>query len=64
MQIRRDQQRRVDKVTHGKQALFGKKNQECYRCGGDHEPSTCKFKDAKCYSCQKKGHTAKKMSKS
>ena len=50
----------VDKVTHGKQALFGKKNQECYRCGGDHEPSTCKFKDAKCYSCQKKGHTAKK----
>ena len=50
----------VDKVTQGKHALLGKKNQECYRCGEDHEASSCKFKEAKCYSCQKKGHTAKK----
>ena len=50
----------IDKVTLGRQTSSGKRNQECYRCGGDHEPSTCKFKDAKCYNCQKKGHTAKK----
>ena len=50
----------IDKVTHGKQASMWKKNQDCYRCGGNHEPSACKFKDAKCYNCQKKGHTAKK----
>ena len=50
----------VDRVAHGKRTSLGKRNEECYRCGGDHEASTCKFKDAKCYSCQKKGHTASK----
>ena len=50
----------VDKVTHGKHTSLGEKNQECYRCGGDHEASSCKFKETKCYTCQKKGHTAKK----
>ena len=50
----------VDKVTHGKHTSLGKKNQECYRCGGDQEASSCKLKETKCYSCQKKGHTAKK----
>ena len=32
---------------------------ECYRCGGNHDPSSCKFKDEVCYKCQKKGHMAK-----
>ena len=32
---------------------------ECYRCGGNHDPSSCKFKNETCYKCQKKGHMAK-----
>ena len=32
---------------------------ECYRCGGNHDPSSCKFKNEVCYKCQKKGHMAK-----
>ena len=32
----------------------------CYRCGGPHTDSRCKFKDSKCYKiCQKIGHIAK-----
>ena len=48
----------VDKVTH--KQVTGKQGQECYRCGGTHEPVSCKFKDANCYNCNKKGHTGKK----
>jgi len=36
------------------------KQEECYRCGGNHRPHECKWKDAKCYICDKKGHLAKK----
>ena len=25
----------------------------CYRCGGNHYPKSCHFKDAKCYACGK-----------
>ena len=35
------------------------RNQECYRCSGNHNPSSCKFKNEVCYKCQKKGHMAK-----
>ena len=31
----------------------------CYRCGGSHSPSECRFKDAVCHSCNKTGHIAK-----
>ena len=32
----------------------------CYRCGGvDHTHSACRFRDATCHKCQKKGHIAK-----
>ena len=31
----------------------------CLRCGGPHADSRCKFKDSKCYKCQKIGHIAK-----
>ena len=31
----------------------------CYRCGkGNHSPAVCRFKDAKCHECGKKGHIA------
>ena len=26
---------------------------ECYRCGGPHWASQCKFKDAECHNCKK-----------
>ncbi|CAC5365754.1 unnamed protein product [Mytilus coruscus] len=35
------------------------RQEECYRCGGNHRPHECKWKDAKCYICDKKGHLAK-----
>jgi len=31
----------------------------CYRCGGKYSSAICKFKEATCHSCQKKGHIAK-----
>ncbi|CAC5370699.1 unnamed protein product [Mytilus coruscus] len=36
------------------------KQGDCYRCGGNHLAADCKFKDANCHSCKKKGHIAKK----
>ena len=29
---------------------------ECYRCGGSHQPSGCPFKSSKCYNCGLVGH--------
>ena len=31
----------------------------CHRCLGNHIPQTCKFKQAECHKCHKKGHIAK-----
>ena len=28
----------------------------CYRCGGQHSPTKCKFKEAVCHACKKRGH--------
>ena len=28
----------------------------CYRCGGGHRPSDCRFKEATCHFCGKRGH--------
>ena len=32
---------------------------ECYRCGGAHSSSSCRFKTADCRYCGKKGHIAR-----
>ena len=32
---------------------------ECYRCGGKHKPTDCRFQEAECHYCKKKGHIAK-----
>ena len=32
----------------------GKK--KCWRCGGHHDEKECKFKNEKCYKCDKRGH--------
>ena len=44
------------KKDTGKQA----KRVECFQCGGAHYANDCKFKDAVCHTCNKKGHLAKK----
>ena len=31
----------------------------CYQCGGKHAPRDCRFKDAVCHSCKKRGHLAR-----
>ena len=36
-----------------------KKNSLCYSCSGKHSPHECRFNDAKCHSCGKKGHSAR-----
>ncbi|CAC5400803.1 unnamed protein product [Mytilus coruscus] len=36
------------------------RSEECYRCGGSHNATDCKLRDAKCYVCDKKGRLAKK----
>ena len=37
---------------------------DCYRCGAKHKPSGCKFREAECHFCKKKGHIAKAKIKS
>ena len=36
-----------------------KKKPVCYRCGGFHYATTCRFKETECNVCHKKGHLAK-----
>ena len=31
----------------------------CHRCGGPHLATVCKFKEAVCYACRKRGHIAR-----
>ena len=33
-------------------------NNQCFRCGGKHNSNSCKFKNARCFKCQKNGHIA------
>lgn len=33
---------------------------ECYRCGKQHSPAVCRYKDVECYSCGKTRHLSKK----
>jgi hypothetical protein len=32
---------------------------ECFRCGEKHAPNSCKFRELKCFNCDKIGHIAK-----
>ena len=49
----------VNKVEEEIKPPHFQRKQECYRCSGNHDPSSCKFKNEVCYKCQKKGHMAK-----
>ncbi|GFR61085.1 polyprotein [Elysia marginata] len=47
-------------VLKERPASFNRTSQKpCYRCGGPHIHSGCKFKESKCFKCQKIGHIAK-----
>ena len=37
-----------------------KTKERCWRCGGRHDPSECKFKETTCYRCKQKGHIRSK----
>ena len=38
---------------------IGRGTSACYRCGGDHLHKDCRFRDAVCRLCKKKGHIAR-----
>ena len=46
----------VKKVSSSKKQPPKSESDKCYRCGKDHHPSKCRFKDATCHYCKKKGH--------
>ena len=48
---------RVDNQGQGNQPWS---KPECGRRGGKHDPQQCKFRDAECFLCHKKGHIARK----
>ena len=54
-----------EKLHHGKSTgttpVTSRKPQfsACYRCGGKHRSSECRFKDVTCHNCGKQGHIAK-----
>ena len=49
----------VNKATHKQQQPPSHKPSSCFRCGANHNPSTCRFKQEQCHSCGKTGHIAK-----
>lgn len=49
----------VHNLHHKKEQLHTQSKVECYRCGGDHYATKCKFIDADCRLCGKKGHLAR-----
>ena len=45
--------------TQNKQGRKPREQKSCFRCGGNHTPQTCRFKDQTCHFCQNKGHIQK-----
>ncbi|VDI36590.1 Hypothetical predicted protein [Mytilus galloprovincialis] len=51
---------KVSKIIYKKTTLEIRNKEIVTGCGGNHLAAECRFKDAKCHSCKKKGHIAKK----
>lgn len=53
----------LDLQKNGEAGLYQetseKPDMECYRCGGKHPTSECRFKTAECHNCGKRGHIAR-----
>ena len=48
----------IDKVEEETKPPHFQPKRECYRCGGNHDPSSCKYKNEVCQKCQKEGRMA------
>ncbi len=48
-------QNTTNRVSHN-----DKPRERCWRCGGRHDPSVCKFKDSTCFRCSQKWHIRSK----
>ena len=55
-QHKSQQQRRFGKPKSASHVDF---DQKCYRCHGKHTANACRFKNAKCFNCNKIGHISK-----
>uniref|UniRef100_A0A1X7UD72 Uncharacterized protein n=1 Tax=Amphimedon queenslandica TaxID=400682 RepID=A0A1X7UD72_AMPQE len=49
----------VHNLQNKKESSHRQSKVECYRCGGDHYATKCKFIEADCRLCGKKGHLAR-----
>ncbi|XP_043211817.1 uncharacterized protein LOC122376161 isoform X1 [Amphibalanus amphitrite] len=48
----------------GSEAADMRRRQDCYRCGGMHNPRNCRFRDYHCHSCGELGHLKRKCVRS
>ena len=39
--------------------IFHMDGKNCYRCGGNHDPNSCAFRNKECFYCKNTGHMAK-----
>lgn len=53
------QERRTPKRRIPNQPVAKPQVLECYRCGGKHRATECKFCETECLVCKKKGHIAR-----
>ena len=49
----------VYKIDHKNRSQPVLEGVKCYRCGGNHKAPQCRFKEAICHACKKRGHLAK-----
>ena len=49
----------VNKVNETQRSGVTDRQNDCYRCGGKHRTSSCRFRESRCFKCQKLGHIAK-----
>lgn len=65
---KRDDKRNSSNTSYGKSTTWQKSSvdekqqqphQPCYRCGGKHPATVCRFKQEKCHHCTKVGHIAR-----
>ncbi|XP_070381275.1 uncharacterized protein [Dermacentor albipictus] len=50
----------ADGVAINRVSRAGEVVGDCYRCGGRHHERSCRFRNLRCFCCQKRGHAAKK----